>query len=717
MRRKYFILSFVLVSAFLLAIAVMSMANTYTAASTLVLERNDTRMLEAVTQLESEERDRAAIETEMDIISSRVFVGRVVDAANLVEHPWFNTYLRVPDSPDTLPERVVNAGKAVLGSILPFDFFSEDRALPSQAAQRDRAISSLVSRMTVSRSGESFAVTVRVSSPDPELSAMLANTIADVYVEWSRELKKQAMTEAVAFLRERAEKIAEQIAESERIIAEFSRVNGLSSDERDDLLRKRIDEMSTQLTTARVELAAVRSRQEQARRVLAGTQAAEGTALDSQLLGTLRSERAVLLRKRAQHAANLGANHPKVVDTDAELDSVNAMIDQEYQRILDDLSGEEQIIGGRVDQFESQIAQMQEMVRKRNVAEIRLRELERDLVAEQKMHDLVVARLGDLDPFSEITKPSARVVSVAEVPTKPSFPQKDRILAGGIGGATVLAVILAILLEAVDTRISSGQRIRQVIQVPNLANVPAARGWMWWKPGATHDIARRPRAIQAEAFRSLYLACRAQLAMAKPVMLVTAPLPGDGASTVALGLARAAACDGLKTIHVILDPHRQQFSGGGTDLPVTLNGSNGLTTPLGLATAIRPEPEIEGLDRLDTASFDHGKMGPLTRSKDMRLLIDRLRVTYDFVVIDCAPALVTEDANWMAPLVDAVLLVVRFGRTTEQELTSAVQRLHLNRAPLLGTVLNGVNPRLQTGDDSLSAMSYPRQARAYLEHA
>ena len=84
----------------LLAIAVLSMRDTYTAASALVLERNNSQMLEAVTQLDTEQRDRSAIETEMDIISSRVFAGRVVDAMNLVEHPWFNTYLAKTSSDD-----------------------------------------------------------------------------------------------------------------------------------------------------------------------------------------------------------------------------------------------------------------------------------------------------------------------------------------------------------------------------------------------------------------------------------------------------------------------------------------------------------------------------------------------------------------------------------------------------------------------------------------
>src|SRR5262249_22242966 len=159
------------------------------------------------------------------------------------------------------------------------------------------------------RSGDSFAVTVRVSTPDPELSATLANTVANMYVEWSRELRKQTMGDAVNFLRDRANQVASRIAENERAISNFTRLNQLASDDRDDLVRKRIDEMNTQLTAARVQLGEVRAKREQGRRVIAGAADVEGSALDSPLLITLRGERAALVRQRAQYASNFAGGH------------------------------------------------------------------------------------------------------------------------------------------------------------------------------------------------------------------------------------------------------------------------------------------------------------------------------------------------------------------------------------------------------------------------
>jgi polysaccharide biosynthesis transport protein len=717
-RRRNFILSFVVASCILLIIAVLSMRDTYTAASALVLERNDTQMLEAVTQLDTEQRDRSAIETEMDIISSRVFAGRVVDAMNLVNHPWFNAYL-VDDSADdkesTFPGYVLGAVGTAARSLFGLGETDSPPKLPSISVQRDSAISSLLGRLSVTRNGESLAVTVRISSPDAELSAAIANTVANVYVDWSRDLKKQAMSDAVSFLRERANQVASRIAENERAITDFSGLNHLASDERDDLLRKRIDEMNTQLTSARVELAGIRASREQGRRVIAGTGDLEGTALESPLLTTLRGEQAVLVRQRAQYASNFAAGHPQIVETDAQLASVAAMIDAEIQRIVDDLSGEEKVVDNRVVQLESQISELQTTVRQRSLAEIRLRELERDLLADQKLHDLVVARLGGLDPFAEVAKPSARVVSIAEVPTEPSFPQRGRVLAGGVVGATVLAIILAVMLEAIDNRIRSGQRISQVVHLRNLANIPRTRSSLAKRPGhSLRRLVERPRSTSAEAFRSLYLACRAQLPIAKAVVLVTAPLPGDGTTSVALGLAFSAANDGVKTLYIDLDLQPPP--------PVAVKDLNKLRQDLerqagGTRIPVDAIQHVPGLDRLDVfrsaRQLNRGQANPPMSSEDVRLLIEELRTFYELIVIDSAPVLIVEDANWLSPLVDAVLLVARFGRTTEQELIGTVSRLNLNRAPLIGTVLNCVDPRGRTIQEPLGAASYPRQARTY----
>jgi Mrp family chromosome partitioning ATPase len=450
--------------------------------------------------------------------------------------------------------------------------------------------------------------------------------------------------------------------------------------------------------------------------VLAGGQDLDGTTLTSPLLVSLRDNKATLMRERAQFAANLGANHPEVVKADAELASVDGMITREIRHIVDEISGEEAITSDRVQQLEAQIGALQKTLRERSLAEIRLRELERDLLADQKLHDLVVGRLGSIDPYAEIAKPSARVVSIAAVPTKPAFPQRSRIFAGGLIGAVVLAILLAIMFEAIDTRIRSGQRILQLVGIPNLASLPKrSRRWFAAPSSSLAQLTESPRSLHTEAFRALYLACRVRLPVAKPTLLIASTLPDEGAAEVALGFAYSAAHDGVSTILIDFDPQKPELSGipavpAGYELRDVLSGD------CRLVDAVRPVPDVPGLDLLSAFQSPQAGHGDLRfRSDDMRRVMEDLRNSYDLIVVHSAPVLILEDANWLLSFVDAVLLVVHFGRTTEPELTNAVSRLQLNHAPLIGTVLNGVEVNAQPGQEMLGAMNHPRQARNYLE--
>lgn len=58
----------------------------------MVLERKDVRPFATDAALTSIDRDRSAAETEMDVLQSRKFAGRIVDRLNLIGDPSFNPY-------------------------------------------------------------------------------------------------------------------------------------------------------------------------------------------------------------------------------------------------------------------------------------------------------------------------------------------------------------------------------------------------------------------------------------------------------------------------------------------------------------------------------------------------------------------------------------------------------------------------------------------------
>ena len=79
----------------------------------------------------------------------------------------------------------------------------------------------------------------------------------------------------------------------------------------------------------------------------------------------------------------------------------------------------------------------------------------------------------------------------------------------------------------------------------------------------------------------------------------------------------------------------------------------------------------------------------LLGSARMADAVSGLRGSYDKVLLDAAPLLPVTDAAVCAGLADGVLLVVRWGRTSREEVAEAAAMLEQVHANVLGAVLNG----------------------------
>ncbi len=123
------------------------------------------------------------------------------------------------------------------------------------------------------------------------------------------------------------------------------------------------------------------------------------------------------------------------------------------------------------------------------------------------IEDEVQRILSDLE--AEFPEPSARIVSTAELPNSPSFPKPGLIIRRHFAGSTLLACVLALLLETIDTRVRSGQRATQLLRVPNLGYIPRIPKHLTF-PGAKRSscIPDWSNFTSAEAERAVYMAGR-----------------------------------------------------------------------------------------------------------------------------------------------------------------------------------------------------------------
>jgi receptor protein-tyrosine kinase len=171
------------------------------------------------------------------------------------------------------------------------------------------------------------------------------------------------------------------------------------------------------------------------------------------------------------------------------------------------------------------------------------------------------------------------------------------------------------------------------------------------------------------------------------VIVVTSSVPGEGKSTLAVNLSTALAQSGSRVTLVEADLRRPRVT-----RYMGLVGGAGLTNVLAGTAELHEVTQPWGDGKLSVLAA--GPMPPnpseMLGSAQMRSLLQSLRETQDYVIIDTPPLLPVTDAAVLSVLADGCVITTRFGKTRREQLTEAAATLSRIDAKLLGIVLNRV---------------------------
>lgn len=280
---------------------------------------------------------------------------------------------------------------------------------------------------------------------------------------------------------------------------------------------------------------------------------------------------------------------------------------------------------------------------------------------------------------------NARVADTAAIPSAPSSPKKKTTAAAALVVGLLLGIGLAFLLNLLDRRVKSWDEFKELYGIPELASIPQ----LPHQPRTAGE-----REIALEPFRILHNS----LSLLAPdhnvkTVLVTSAVAGEGKTTVASGLARAAALSGRRVILIEADLRHPSFR---YQLPLE-EGTPGLASalfydedPLELL-----QTPIAGLDRLRVlpAGRIPRNATNLLRPAALMEVIASLSSSADLIVIDSAPLLPVVDTRALLgePSMDACLIVARAGKTKREEARRVRSVLDQTRPAGVGLVINALS--------------------------
>ena len=210
-----------------------------------------------------------------------------------------------------------------------------------------------------------------------------------------------------------------------------------------------------------------------------------------------------------------------------------------------------------------------------------------------------------------------------------------------------------------------------------------------WTPvlGAIDELALTdPQfSVIEERFRQIAARC---LEMRVPTtsqsIAVSSATPGDGKSSVAIGIAAAAARNlGTAVLLVEADLRRPELAED-----FRLQTSIGLSDYLMSEVELKPCIQATRMQNvwLLPAGRQSQNPGPLMRSERFKDLMKTLHETYPTIIIDVPPLLTSADAAVIARQAEGLVLVVRAGRTHIQDAANALKAVR--DVPVRGVVLN-----------------------------
>lgn len=291
-------------------------------------------------------------------------------------------------------------------------------------------------------------------------------------------------------------------------------------------------------------------------------------------------------------------------------------------------------------------------------------------------------------------------VKVNNSPVSPNV--KKRALLAGFGGAFLVAFLI-IVIDLLDSTIKSTEVLSEKFKKPILGEIQNIDETQKRKK-KIRDIDNEQRRTLLDKDIPFYVieSCKslrtnvnfALSTVDKKILAVSSANPSEGKSTTAANLAITMAESGKKVLLIDADLRKNV-----QNRIFKVKNEKGLSSVISRMHPVEECIQATSVDNLHIMTSGPLPPNPseLLASRHAAELFDFLSEIYDLVIIDSPPICVATDILTLGDKIAGILLVFRYGQTTEDDAAEAVKRVELANMNLVGFVMNGIDVKTASG--------------------
>ena len=542
-------------------------------------------------------------------------------------------------------------------------------------------VAALRSRLRVTGEVKSTWIEIRVSAYDSKVAADIANTIMDVYLKQTDESNAKAVDSSRkvmgAQVEEREQRLTEQMSDLREM---GGKSGGGDLEVRKAMLERELRAFQETLVNAQTARVGREARRREATQIRGGVAAVRSDPI----IRAAQAKVSELEDRQANLLATLGPKHPELAAIQQQLESARQRLATEMGTLEEGADSEYQLAVNEESRLKINMARIQ-----KELADVEKESLGYSL--ERKKFEASRSSIESLFQRQANASPTildTQTIQTARPSPSPISPQRERNFLYAFLGGLIAGLLLAWMAERFDDSVQSPDDVKEGLGLPFLGIVPLISKLPQGALAPTIGDASSGLADSLRVVRTNII--YGSVGERPKVVAFTSASPGDGKSTVAAGLAILFAQNKGRVLLIDADLRRPSIHSL-LNVPQSPGLSGVLSTEGPVILAPKAGP-TRGLDVL-TAGSPQNLSAERLGSDAMKSVIDQARARYDWVVVDCPPALGLSDASVIATLADGIVVVCSGDKTPRQAVRNVADQLRAVRANVIGVVLNRVNMR------------------------
>ena len=562
-------------------------------------------------------------------------------------------------------------------------------AKKSGRAGEQAAVGRLMGGFSASGTASDRILRIDYVHPNPDIAAEVVNGYATSFIEGNIERQFETSAFTRKYLQQRLNATRVKLEKSEVDLMAYSRqaniLNIVSNDPEGasssdaagtSLVASNLLALNQQLGVAQNARIVAQQKYQQAAGAVGAARASNPVVI------ALQQQRATLQANYDKELQSLKPEHPTMLALKSELNALTSQMNTAASQATSSTSGllrSDYLAAVNAERMiENKIQQLQQSVMSLGDRSIKYNILRRDVEANRNLYNSLLQRLKEED--TSATKDSdVAIVDLAQVPGAPFVPNTSRTILLALLAGLVLGALGAIGVNYLEDTIKIPEDLTDRLNLPVLGVIP----WID-KNQSLDEMLGDPRSILSEAFYSVRTALQFSTSDGLPKSLfITSSRSGEGKTSSALALASNLAMTGLKVLLIDADLRNPSLLAETREKV----GLAGLLTRQGdVDSAIMPT-EIPNLSLL-AAGPAPPNPATLLAGTALRDLIRYLGERFDVLVVDGPPVLGLADAPLISAVCDATVLIVEAGKTRRTIVVTAISRLKMAGANVMGGILN-----------------------------